>query len=86
MATDHLVVNILDETILALTFLDINSLQVLEKQLSTLSKLKVTCSDDVFCLIQTKKRLLGLILQNYRANLDALNRLHGRNMRYQWAH
>jgi hypothetical protein len=86
MAIDHVVVNILDETILALTILDLNMLQILEKRVSTLSRSEVTCSEDVFYLIQTRKRLLKLILQNYKANLDGLNRLHGRNMRDQWAH
>jgi hypothetical protein len=86
MAIDHVVVNILDETILALTLLDLNTLQILEKRISALSRSEATCGDDAFYLIQTKKRLLELILQNYKANLDALHRLHGKNMRDRWAH
>ena len=54
MAIDHVVVNILDDTILALTLLDLNTLQVLEKRISMLSSSEVTCNEDVFYLIQAK--------------------------------
>ncbi len=86
MAIDQAVVDVLDETIQALTLLDFNKLETLEKRISALAKSNVRCSEDSLHLIQTKKRLLELILQSCEANLKALNRLHGKNMRDQWAH
>jgi primosomal protein N'' len=86
MALNQAVADVLDETIQALTFLDFNKLQVLEKRISALAKSDARCSKDSIHLIQTKKRLLKLILQSCEANLNALNRLHEKNMRDQWAH
>jgi hypothetical protein len=86
MAIDQAVVDVLDETIQALTLLDFDRLQILEKRISALAKSDAKCSEGSLYLIQTKKRLLELLLQNCEANLNALNRLHGKNMREQWAH
>jgi hypothetical protein len=86
MAIDQAVVDVLDETIQALTLLDFNKLQALEKRISALAESDAKCSEDSVYLILAKKRLLELILQNCEANLNALNRLHGRNTRDQWAH
>jgi hypothetical protein len=86
MAIDQAVIDVLDETVQALTLLDFNRLQALEKRISALAKSDVKCSENSLHLIQSKKRLLELILQNCEANLNALYRLHGRNMRDQWAH
>jgi hypothetical protein len=86
MSIDEAVGNVLDETIQALTDLDFNRLQELEKQISVLAESDTKCSGDSLDLIQAKKRLLELILQNCETNLKALNRLHGRNTRDQWAH
>jgi hypothetical protein len=86
MTIDQAVANILDETIQALTLLDLNRLQNLEKQISALAESNVVCGRDSFNSIQTKKHLLELLLQNCESNLDALNRLHRRNTRDRWAH
>ena len=85
MAIDQVVADVLDETIEALTLLDFERLQALEKRISVFADSEGQCSGDLN-LILAKKRLLELILQNCEGNLKALNRLHGRNMRDQWAH
>jgi hypothetical protein len=58
----------------------------LEKRISVFVDSGAKCSRDSLDLILAKKRLLKLILQNFEANLKALNRLHGRNTSDQWAH
>jgi hypothetical protein len=86
MAIDQAVADVLDETIQALTLLDFNRLQALEKRISAFADSGIKCSGDSIDLILAKKRLLKLILQNFEANLKALNGLHGRNTSDQWAH
>ena len=86
MTIDQAVADVLDETIQALTLLDLNSLQALEKRISVLTKSKVACGRDSFNSILAKQRLLELLLRNCESNLEVLNRLHGRNTRDQWAH
>ena len=84
MAIDLAVANLLDETIRALTLLDFNRLQNLEKQISGFVDSGEKCSRESLTLILTKKHLLGLLLHNCEANLKSLNRLHGKNTRDQW--
>jgi hypothetical protein len=86
MAIDLAVADLLDETIRALTLLDFDRLQQLEKQISAFVDSGEKCSKESLNLILTKKRLLGLILHNCEANLKALNRLHGKHTRDQWEH
>jgi len=86
MAIDQAVADVLDETIQALTLLDFSRLEALEKHILAFADSGAKCSEDSLDLIVAKKRLLELILQSYEANLKALNHLHGRNMRDQWAH
>jgi hypothetical protein len=86
MAIDQAVVDILDETIQALTHFDFNGLQALEERISVLVKSDAKCIGDGLHLILAKQRLLELLLQSCKLNLDALNRLHRRNTRGQWAH
>jgi len=85
MAIDQAVADVLDETIQALTLLDFKRLQALEARISAFADAGAECSGDSLDLILAKKRLLELVLQNCETNLKALNRLHGRNMRDQWA-
>jgi len=86
MTIDQAVGEVLDQTIQALTLLDLNKLQALERRLSAMAESNVEWNRDSFPSLLAKKRLLELVLQNCKSNLDALNRLHGRNMRDQWAH
>lgn len=85
MATNHAVADVLDETIHALSLLDLDRLQMLEKRVSALTQSDVLFDADCLNSILAKKRLLKLVLQNCELNLDTLNRLHGRNTRDQWA-
>jgi len=86
MVTDQAVTDVLDETIQALTLLDFNKLEALEKRISAFVRSGAKCNENSLELILAKKRLLELILQNCEANLNTLNRLHGRNTRDPWAH
>lgn len=76
---------ILDETVKALTDLDSGSLRALERRIVALAKSGERYERDDAGLILAKKRLLEIVLQNCQVNLDALTRLHARNMRKQWA-
>jgi hypothetical protein len=86
MAIDQAVGEVLDQTIQALTLLDLNKLQALERRISAMAESNVEWNRDSFPSLLAKKRLLELVLQNCKSNLDALNRLHGRNMRDRWEH
>jgi hypothetical protein len=85
MAIEQAVADVLDETIQALSLFDLNRLQALEKRVSALADSGPKCNGKSADLMD-KKRLLKIILQSCEANLQALNRLHRRNTRDQWAH
>ena len=85
MMTDQPVVDILDETVKALSNLDFAKLEALEQRIVTLAESDVRFERDDSGLLLLKKRQLEIILQNCQANLEALTRLHARNMRNQWA-
>jgi vacuolar-type H+-ATPase subunit H len=80
------VTEIVDETIQALTHLDLDRLQSLERRMAALAKSDLASGRENLETILAKKRLLGFVLQNCESNLDALKRLHRRNARDQWAH
>jgi hypothetical protein len=85
MTTNHALAEILDETVKALRDLDSDALQVLEQRIVSLAKSSESYERDNVGLILAKKQLLEIVLQNCQVNLDALTRLHARNMRKQWA-
>jgi hypothetical protein len=85
MTNNNDLAEILDETIKALSDLDSGSLQALEQRVVALAKSGEGYERDDADLILAKKRLLEIVLQNCQVNLDALTRLHARNMRKQWA-
>ena len=85
MVIDRTLVDILDETAEALSTLDLEKLNALEQRILLLAESnKKFASDDIDMVLQ-KKRRLEIVLQNCQINLDALSRLHARNMRNQWA-
>jgi hypothetical protein len=86
MAIDQAAADILNETLRAITMLDLNRLKTLEEKISAMAQYSITCGKGDINTILAKKYLLDLILQNCESNLDILNRLHGRNTRDQWAH
>ncbi len=85
MTINQTLAAILDETVKALSDLDSGSLQALEQRIVALAKSSERYERDDAGLILSKKRLLEIVLQNCQVNLDALRRLHARNMRNQWA-
>jgi hypothetical protein len=85
MSTSGALADILDKTVAALRDLDPDALEVLEKQIVTLAEAGARFELDEAEPILSKKRLLEFLLQNCQVNLDALTRLHARNLREQWA-
>lgn len=71
------VTELLDEAIWALAALDLPKLESLEERVEVLAD-----SNKVLA----KKRLLGLIVQNCKSNLDALDRLRNGDTRDRWVH
>jgi hypothetical protein len=86
MAIDQTVADVVDETIKALTILDLNRLQTLEERISALAKYSIVCSRGSLNSIVARKHLIEIILQNCELNLATLHRLHRRDTRDQWAH
>lgn len=86
MQIEQSVTAVLDEAIQALTVLDLDKLQHLEEQVTVLANSGSVGLNGLTETILSKKRLLAMLLQNCRSNLDALNRLHSRNTGDQWAH
>jgi hypothetical protein len=84
MAIAQALADILDETVEALSNLDSVKLHALERT-AVLAESNVNYEKDDIDLAQPKKRRLEIVLQNCQVNLDALTRLHSRNMRNQWA-
>ena len=85
MTINQALADILDETVKALSDLDSHLLQALEQRIVALAESSERYEGDDAGLILSKKRLLEVVLQNCQVNLDALTRLHARNMRNQWA-
>jgi hypothetical protein len=75
---------ILDETVKALSNLDSAKLNALVRRIGVLAESSRKDESDIG-LALPKKCELEIVLQNRQANLDALTRLHARNMRNQWA-
>jgi hypothetical protein len=85
MTIAQTLINILDETVEALSNLDLEKLNALERRIVLLAESNSNFARDSIGLVLPKKRQLEIMLQNCRVNLDALTRLHARNMRNQWA-
>ena len=85
MTINQALTEILDETVKGLRDLDSDALEALEHRIVALAKSGEGYDRDDAGLILAKKRLLEIVLQNFQVNLDALTRLHSRNMRKQWA-
>ncbi|MEO6806578.1 MAG: hypothetical protein ABI209_10590 [Edaphobacter sp.] len=86
MAIDQGLEDILDETIKALSDFDLAKLLVLEQRIAAIPLTRLSYPQDGSVPILSKKRQLEIILRNCETNLDALKRLHARNLRNQWAH
>lgn len=86
MTIEQTLGDILDETVEAFSHLDSTRLHSLEQRMVVIaaSNVKFESSGAATRILQ-KHRQLEIVLQNSQANLDALTRLHARNMRNQWA-
>jgi hypothetical protein len=85
MTIDQSLIDILDQTIEALSRLDLEKLTALEQRIMSLAECNANLGTEGIGLVLPKKRQLQILLQNCRTNLDALTRLHARSMRNQWA-
>ena len=85
MTTYQAIADALDETLDALTGLDADKLEELERRVEALAESKVVCGAIHADSILTKKRVLELLLRSSEENLRALHRLHVRNRGTQWA-
>lgn len=86
MQGEQSVTEILDEAIRSLAVLDLDRLEELESRVQSMAnsgRLHL-CGDNGKA--SEKRRLLGTLIENCKANLDALSRLHSRNARGEWAH
>ena len=85
MAIDQILIDILDETVKALSNLDLEKLNALERRIVLVAESNANFSRDSIDMVLPKKRQLEIVLRNCQVNLGALTHLHARNMRNQWA-
>jgi hypothetical protein len=85
MAIDQTLTNILDETVEAFSNLDSAKLHALAQQIIVLAESNAKYEGICVDFALSRKHQLEILLQNCQTNLDALMRLHARNMRNQWA-
>ena len=86
MTTGQAVADVLDETIHALAILDLDALAAIEEKMMTLAQSRLIADEAAMSLILAKARVLEQFLNRSESNLDALQRLHRRNMRDLWEH
>ena len=86
MAIDQAIADVLDETIKALSLLDLNRLEALEKRIAGLARFRLVADEARVHSIQAKKYALERVLHNSASNLNALNRLYRRDARDPWEH
>jgi hypothetical protein len=84
MTTGQAVEDVLDETLKGLASLNLESLQAQEKQVAVLAQSNVILDELSRASILMKKRVLELVLHKSALNLNALNRLYGRDTRDTW--
>jgi hypothetical protein len=84
MATGQAVADLLEETITALSLLDVASLQALEERAAVLAQSNLVTDAAGMDLIRAKRRVLEVVLGHSESNLNALNRLYGRDTRGPW--
>jgi hypothetical protein len=85
MTINHVLADILDEAVKALSNLDSAELHALKQRIIVLAKANAKYESSGVDLALSKSRQLEILLQNCQTNLDALTRLNARNMRNQWA-
>ncbi|GGA56160.1 hypothetical protein GCM10011507_04320 [Edaphobacter acidisoli] len=86
MQMEQNVTEILDEAIRALAVLDLNRLKELEVRVDSMATAGTLRQFSDRRKVAEKQRLLRMLLENCKSNLDTLHRLHVKNTREQWAH
>ena len=86
MAIEQAITNVLDDTIRALSVLDLDALKSVEERVTVLSQSALIADEICIASILRKKRVLELVLHHSESNLNALQRLYGRNTRDRWEH
>jgi hypothetical protein len=86
MAIEQAIADVLDETIHALAHLDLDALKSMEDRLTVLSQPAPIADEVCIASILRKRRVLELVLHHSESNLNALQRLYGRNTRDRWEH
>jgi len=86
MAIDQAIADVLDETIKALGLLDLNRLETLERRIAGLAGSRLVADQSGMISIRAKRDVLEAVMRNSVANLNALNRLYGRDKRDRWEH
>jgi len=84
MATSQAVADVLNETIRMLAVLNLKELHILEDRASVLSESSLVGDDAGMTMILAKMRVLEQLLQGSASNLNAINRLYGRDTRDTW--
>lgn len=84
MSTSEAVADLLGETIRALALLDAASLHSLEERAAVLAQSNLIADAPGMDLIRAKGQVLEVILRHSESNLNALNRLYGRDTRGPW--
>ena len=78
MTTDHVLAELLDETIAALAMMDAEKLEALGERVELLSQVNVVCGLDEGKKALSKKRVLEILLENSESNLRLLERMYER--------
>lgn len=86
MAIEQAIANVLDETVRALALLDLDTLKAVEERAAVLSRSPLIADEICIASILRKKSVLELVLYHSESNLNALQRLYGRNTRDLWEH
>lgn len=86
MAIKPVLEDALDETIHALALLDFDALKAVEERLTVLTQSTQIVDEASIGSILRKKRVLELVLHHSESNLNALQRLYGRNTSDLWEH
>ena len=86
MAIEQAITDVLDETIRALAHLDLDALKAVEERVTVLSQSMLIADEACIASILRKRHVLELVLHHSESNLNALQRLYGRNTRDRWEH
>jgi hypothetical protein len=86
MTTDHVLADLLDETIAALATIDAERLENLGARVELLSQIHVVDSEGGGMKVLVRKRVLEILLQSSESNLRLLKRLYERGRKVQWQH